>query len=139
VSERRGVDQNVAFQRLVNAAAIWRTGKLISCEGLWGAGKTTLAARLAARLTGYGFDVQLPHYGPWPAVIEALSGFLDQQPLRSRTGTGGFAAPHHATVDLMLRMCREAHHHPAGSGRPPNWNRPSARMGPGTSATSTRG
>lgn len=88
-----------------------RCGTLVSVEGLWGAGKTTLARRLGERLEAGGFSTTVMHYGPRHGVIGCLSRFLEEQPLRSRTGTGGYAAPHHATVDVLLRLCREAYHH----------------------------
>ena len=88
-----------------------RTGVLVTVEGLWGAGKTTMAGQLGRRLAGQGFDVEVVHYGPLPGVVGRLSRWLEREPLRTRTGTGGFRQPHHATVDVFARLCREAWHH----------------------------
>ena len=94
--------------------APWRIGaprgKLFTVEGVWGAGKTTAARLAAARLAQAGFTVTVLHYGPEPGSAGHLSQFLETAPLRSRTGLGGYAAPHHAPVDVLLRLCREAHH-----------------------------
>jgi dTMP kinase len=51
------------------------------------------------------------HYGPRLGVVGKLSEYLEDSPLRSRSGTGGYARPHDATVDVLLRLCREAYHH----------------------------
>lgn len=51
------------------------------------------------------------HYGPRHGVVGKLSEYLEDSPLRSRSGTGGYASPDHATVDVLLRLCREAYHH----------------------------
>ncbi|CAO5174634.1 Thymidylate kinase-like domain-containing protein [Frankia sp. AiPs1] len=88
-----------------------RSGVLVTVEGLWGAGKTTMAGQLGRRLAGQGFDVEVVHYGPLPGVVGRLSRWLEREPLRARTGTGGFRHPHHATVDVFARLCREAWHH----------------------------
>lgn len=88
-----------------------RRGVLVSVEGLWGAGKTTVADRLGQRLAEAGFDTTVMHYGPRQGVVGKLSEYLEAAPLRSRSGTGGYARPHHATVDVLLRWCREAYHH----------------------------
>ncbi|MGH3867788.1 MAG: dTMP kinase [Pseudonocardiaceae bacterium] len=88
-----------------------RRGALVSVEGLWGSGKTTVAIRLGQRLTDAGFVTTVMHYGPRHGVIGKLSQYLEDSPLRSRSGTGGYARPHHATVDVLLRLCREAYHH----------------------------
>ncbi|UGQ10503.1 hypothetical protein LO772_27205 [Yinghuangia sp. ASG 101] len=58
-----------------------------------------------------GYTARVVHHGPRSAVIDALSHLLDEEPLRDRTGTGGFTASHHARVDVLLRLAREAHHH----------------------------
>jgi len=96
------------------APAPWRVGaprgKLFTIEGGWGAGKTTAARLAAARLAQAGFTVTVLHYGPEPGSAGRLSQFLETAPLRSRAGLGGYAAPHHAAVDVLLRLCREAHH-----------------------------
>lgn len=88
-----------------------RRGVLLSVEGLWGAGKTTAAGLLCERIASQGFKAHVLHYGPEHEVIGQLSKMLTHRPLRQRTGVGGFAAPHHATVDVFLRLCREAFHH----------------------------
>ena len=88
-----------------------RSGALFTVEGLWGAGKSTTAKRLAALLEAEGFTVALVHYGPRVGVIDLLSTWLTHEPLRRRSGTGGYDKPHHATVDVFLRLCREAYHH----------------------------
>ncbi len=88
-----------------------RCGALVSVEGVWGAGKTTVASWLGQRLTDAGFDATVMHYGPRLGVVGKLSEYLEDSPLRSRSGTGGYAFPHHATVDVLLRLCREAYHH----------------------------
>jgi thymidylate kinase len=88
-----------------------RRGRLISMEGVWGAGKTTNARRLAADLTAQGFTVVVLHHGLDDAFNSRLSVQLDQHPLRRRDGDGGFDRPHHATIDVLLRLCREAYHH----------------------------
>lgn len=97
------------------AAAPWRIGaprgKLITIEGTWGAGKTTAARLVADRLRQDGFTVTVLHYGTQPGSAGRLADFLESAPLRSREGLGGYAAPHHAQVDVLLRLCREAHHH----------------------------
>lgn len=86
-------------------------GRLVTIEGVWGAGKTTAAQLVGARLRRAGFTVQVIHYGGEPGSIGRLSAFLERSPLRARTGLGGYALPHHSTVDVLLRLCREAHHH----------------------------
>src|SRR5437588_600439 len=91
-----------------------RGGVLFSVEGVWGAGKTTAARLLGERLRDRGIDARVLHYGAEAGTIEALSKWLTENPLRRRVGVGGFAAPHHATVDVFLRLCREAHHHTHG-------------------------
>ncbi|HVB44710.1 MAG TPA: hypothetical protein VNF47_18690 [Streptosporangiaceae bacterium] len=88
-----------------------RRGTLISVEGVWGAGKTTTARLLGDRLRTRGFSTRVLHYGPETRTIEQIYKFVTEEPLRRRTGTGGFDAQHHATVDVFLRLCREAHHH----------------------------
>jgi dTMP kinase len=88
-----------------------RSGALFTVEGLWGAGKSTTARRLAALLEADGFSVALVHYGPQFGVVGSLSAWLTDEPLRRRSGTGGYDEPHHATVDVLLRLCREAYHH----------------------------
>lgn len=93
----------------------WRLGDarglLVSTEGVWGAGKTTTAELVGDQLRAAGFTVAVLHYGPRPGTIGRLSEVLETQPLRSRTGAGGYAHAHHATVDVLLRLCREAHQH----------------------------
>jgi dTMP kinase len=86
-------------------------GHLVTIEGVWGAGKTTAAQLVGARLRRAGFTVRVVHYGAEPGSIGRLSAFLERCPLRARTGLGGYALPHHSTVDVLLRLCREAHHH----------------------------
>ncbi|WP_410646415.1 dTMP kinase [Amycolatopsis sp. cmx-4-54] len=86
-------------------------GVLITIEGLWGAGKTTTAAALGERLNAAGFSTRVLHYGPRHGVVERLSSMLEGAPLRRRDGLGGYAEPHHATVDVLLRLSREAYHH----------------------------
>lgn len=88
-----------------------RRGVLVSVEGVWGAGKTTVAGRLGQLLADAGFDTTVMHYGPRRGVVGKLSEYLEASPLRNRAGTGGYARPHHATVDVLLRWCREAYHH----------------------------
>jgi len=78
---------------------------------VWGAGKTTTAELAGEQLRAAGFSVAVLHYGPRPGTIGRLSQFLESQPLRVRTGIGGYAHAHHATVDVLLRLCREAHQH----------------------------
>lgn len=98
-----------------HCAPAWRLdasrGLLVSTEGVWGAGKTTAAELAGEQLRTAGFTVAVLHYGPRPGTIGKLSQFLESQPLRTRTGTGGYAHAHHATVDVLLRLCREAHQH----------------------------
>ncbi|MGW2105056.1 hypothetical protein [Streptomyces sp. NPDC001948] len=86
-------------------------GLLVSTEGVWGAGKTTTAELAGEKLRAAGFTVAVLHYGPRPGTIGRLSEVLESQPLRSRTGAGGYAHAHHATADVLLRLCREAHQH----------------------------
>ncbi len=88
-----------------------RRGWFITMEGVWGAGKTTNARRLAAHLSEQGFRATVLHDGVHDGVISELSTVLDKQPLRSREGDGGYEQPHHATVDVLLRQCREAYQH----------------------------
>lgn len=99
----------------ITAGGSWslgeRRGFLATVEGVWGAGKSTVAHQLGQRLEAAGFSVAVLHYGPMPGVIGRLSQFLDTTPLRVRTGVGGYPEAHHATVDVLLRLCREAHHH----------------------------
>lgn len=96
-------------------ALAWRLGAprglLVSTEGVWGAGKTTTAELAGKQLRATGFTAAVLHYGPRPGTIGELSQVLESQPLRARTGTGGYAHAHHATVDVLLRLCREAHQH----------------------------
>jgi dTMP kinase len=110
ITERSARPQGVGDR----VPAPWRIGaprgKLFTIEGVWGAGKTTAARLAAARLAQAGFTVTVLHYGPEPGSAGHLSQFLETAPLRSRTGLGGYAAPHHAAVDVLLRLCREAHH-----------------------------
>jgi dTMP kinase len=95
-------------------AEAWRIGapqgRLVTFEGVWGAGKTTAARLVAARLAQAGFTVTVLHYGTEPGSAGRLAQFLETAPLRSRTALGGYTAPHHAAVDVLLRLCREAHH-----------------------------
>ncbi|MGW4200929.1 hypothetical protein [Streptomyces sp. NPDC004726] len=97
------------------SAPAWRLGGsrglLVSTEGVWGAGKTTTAELAGEQLRAAGFTAAVLHYGPCPGTIGKLSQVLEAQPLRARTGTGGYAHAHHATVDVLLRLCREAHQH----------------------------
>jgi thymidylate kinase len=86
-------------------------GVLITVEGIWGTGKTTTAAALGERLTAAGFSTCVMHYGPRHGVVERLSDMLDNAPLRRRDGLGGCDAAHHATVDVLLRLCRESYNH----------------------------
>lgn len=86
-------------------------GRLVTMEGVWGAGKTTAARLVSTRLREAGFTTAVIHYGGEPGTIGRLSQFLDTAPLRSRTGIGGYQRAHHSTVDVLLRLCREAHHH----------------------------
>jgi dTMP kinase len=88
-----------------------RRGVLFSVEGVWGAGKTTTARHLGDRLRARGFATHVQHYGAETGMIEALTKSLTENPLRRRTGVGGFDAPHHGTLDVFLRLCREAYHH----------------------------
>lgn len=94
--------------------ALWRIGaprgRLVTLEGVWGAGKTTVARLVSDRLRQAGFTVAVLHYGTEPGSVGRLSQFLESAPLRSRAGLGGYTAPHHAAVDVLLRLCREAHH-----------------------------
>ncbi|WP_328373312.1 hypothetical protein OG800_50065 (plasmid) [Streptomyces sp. NBC_00445] len=96
-------------------APAWRLGGsrglLVSTEGVWGAGKTTTAELAGDQLRTAGFTVAVLHYGPRPGTIGRLSQVLETQPLRVRTGAGGYTHAHHATVDVLLRLCREAHQH----------------------------
>ncbi|MEU8656114.1 hypothetical protein [Actinoplanes philippinensis] len=86
-------------------------GTLVTLEGVWGAGKTTAAQLAGTRLRDAGFSVTVVHYGGEPGTIGRLSQFLETAPLRARTGVGGYQSPHHGAVDVLLRLCREAHHH----------------------------
>jgi len=83
-------------------------GRIVTIEGLWGSGKSTTARIVADEMTALGLRAQLVHYGPRHGVHAALSELLETQPLRSRAGLGGFREPHHAIVDVLLRLCREA-------------------------------
>ncbi|WP_203856182.1 hypothetical protein [Plantactinospora mayteni] len=83
---------------------------VITIEGVWGAGKTTCARRLGEHLASLGFTTRVVAYGARHGVLADLSDFLEHHPLRSRTGIGGFTVPHHAIIDLFLRLCREADH-----------------------------
>ncbi|MEV0003427.1 hypothetical protein AB0H28_14220 [Micromonospora sp. NPDC050980] len=86
-------------------------GRLVTMEGIWGAGKTTAARLVSTRLEKASFSTAVIHYGGEPGTIGRLSQFLETAPLRSRTGLGGYQSAHHSTVDVLLRLCREAHHH----------------------------
>lgn len=88
-----------------------RHGRLVSMEGVWGASKTTNARRLAEHLADHGFTTTVLHDGLRGGFIDELSVYLDKQPLRRRDGDGGYDQPHHATIDVLLRLCREAYHH----------------------------
>lgn len=107
---------NVAADMSTNLLTSWPTAAprpalLVTVEGLWGAGKTTISNRLGKQLSQAGYQVHVMHYGPRHGVIGKLSQILENEPLRSRDGAGGYARPHHATVDAFLRLCREAYHH----------------------------
>ncbi|MEV4477993.1 hypothetical protein [Nonomuraea sp. NPDC049504] len=84
---------------------------ICSLEGVWGAGKTSTARIVEQRLTGHGYRTAVVHYGPRSGVIAAMGALLDDRPLRSRDGVGGYRVPHHACVDVLLRLCREADQH----------------------------
>lgn len=86
-------------------------GILVAVEGVWGAGKSTAAEALGRRLTAAGFDTAVLHYGPLDGVAGRLADMLETRPLRSRTGLGGYRVAHHATVDVLMRLAREAFHH----------------------------
>lgn len=86
-------------------------GRLISMEGVWGAGKTTNARRLAEHLADQGFTTAVLHDGLSDGVVNDLSTYLDKRPLRRRDGDGGYDQPHHATIDALLRLGREACNH----------------------------
>uniref|UniRef100_UPI003F49A26F hypothetical protein n=1 Tax=Nonomuraea sp. CA-252377 TaxID=3240003 RepID=UPI003F49A26F len=88
-----------------------RDALICSLEGVWGAGKTSTARAVQERLTGHGYRTAVMHYGPRSGVIAAMSALLDDDPLRSRDGIGGYRAPHLAVVDVLLRLCREADQH----------------------------
>lgn len=83
----------------------------MSLEGVWGAGKSTVCRELAERLTKRGLRVRAMHYGSRDGIMGMLSAYLDSDPLRVRVGLGGFVRPYHVTVDVLLRLCREAHDH----------------------------
>lgn len=100
-----------AFRRVAEPPYSARRGVLITVEGIWGAGKTTTATALGERLVAAGFSTRVLHYGPRHGVVSRLSAMLDGAPLRRRNGVGGYTAVHHATVDVLLRLCREAYHH----------------------------
>jgi dTMP kinase len=108
------ITEHTAWPAAGGAPAPWRIGaplgRLVTVEGVWGAGKTTAARLVAGRLRQAGFTVTVLHYGTEPGGTGPLSQFLETAPLRSRAGLGGYAAPHHAAVDVLLRLCREAHH-----------------------------
>ena len=91
-------------------------GRLITMEGVWGAGKTTAAHLVSRQLRQAGFTTTVIHYGGEAGTVGRLSQFLEAAPLRSRTGLGGYTSAHHGTVDVLLRLCREAHHHLHGFG-----------------------
>lgn len=86
-------------------------GRLVTMEGVWGAGKSTAAQQVSTRLRAAGFTTTVIHYGGEPGTIGRLSQFLEAAPLRARTGLGGYHRVHHSAVDVLLRLCREAHHH----------------------------
>jgi thymidylate kinase len=86
-------------------------GRLVTMEGVWGAGKTTAARLVSSHLQRAGFTTAVIHYGGETGTIGRLSEFLETAPLRSRSGLGGYQRAHHSTVDVLLRLCREAHHH----------------------------
>ncbi len=88
-----------------------KRGVLLSIEGVWGAGKTTVADQLGQRLLDVGFDSIVMHYGSREGVVGRLSDYLEAAPWRDRRGVGGYARAHRATVDVLLRWCREAYHH----------------------------
>lgn len=88
-----------------------RRGALVTTEGVWGAGKSTAAKLLADRLRACGLTTEVIHYKQRPGSMGRLSDFLETAPLRARSGAGGFAAAHHAPIDALLRLAREAHHH----------------------------
>lgn len=102
------VDQHGAPWTPAGGAALQPRGLIVTVEGIWGAGKSTLARTLDARLQELGFSSCVLHYGPRHGVQQPLTWLLDEHPLRSRTGLGGYPAPHHATVDVLMRLCREA-------------------------------
>lgn len=86
-------------------------GCLVTMEGVWGAGKSTTARLVSIRLREAGFTTTAIHYGGEPGTVGRLSQLLETTPLRARTGLGGYRHAHHSAVDVLLRLCREAHHH----------------------------
>lgn len=66
---------------------------------------------MANHLTAEGFSTAVLHDGIRDGFMGTLSNLLDRHPLRRRDGDGGYEQPHHATVDVLLRLCREAYHH----------------------------
>jgi len=84
--------------------------KVISIEGIWGVGKSTLSKRLARQLLREGYKVSFAHYG----IREGIGKILEQEldfvnPVRIKTGMGGFDKDYHAFIEILLRCAREVY------------------------------
>jgi len=82
--------------------------KVISLEGIWGAGKSTLSKSLACSLKNVGYKVSFIHYGIRANIGKLLEQELDfVNPVRVKTGKGGFERDYHAFIEILLRYARE--------------------------------
>ena len=82
--------------------------KIITVEGIWGVGKSTLVRRLTKKLIKEGYNTSFAHYGVRDGIGKLLEQELDfVNPIRIKTGTGGFEKPYHAYIEILLRYARE--------------------------------
>lgn len=82
--------------------------KVINLEGIWGVGKSTLSKRIARHLIRDGYKVSFAHYGEREGIGRLLEEELDfVNPVRIKTGVGGFDKDYHAYIEILLRYARE--------------------------------
>ena len=82
--------------------------RVISLEGIWGVGKSTLSKSLVHNLENIGYKVSSIHYGTRIGIGKLLEQELDfVNPVRIKTGEGGFEKNYHAFIEILLRYARE--------------------------------